>query len=369
MEPTSLQSLIELARDPDPAARQALSQHITDICLQAPRQLNDEEKEVAGHILVHLSREFETQMRADLALQLASSPRAPKLLILALAADEISVSSPVIAGSPLLDEEDLVEIVMNKTHEHRLSVAMRSGITAAVSNALVASEEADVLQALVKNKSAEIAGAAMEYLVTESKQNTSLQEPLIARSDLPPSLVHKMYSFVSDALRNEIQGKYDIDPEILESALRNAQSVRDKALPSGADPGYAVSKAAQLITKLYASGELSLNRVIGFLREKRLNLFLEGLAVLCELDSRTVNSLAFEGEGQGMAVVCRAINADRSQFATITLLLERARTGKAVPAARLQAVCQLFDTMTSERAVGVIEQWRLRGKASSVTAA
>ncbi len=33
MEQSSLTDLIDLARDPDPAARQALSQRITDICL------------------------------------------------------------------------------------------------------------------------------------------------------------------------------------------------------------------------------------------------------------------------------------------------------------------------------------------------
>ncbi len=367
MEQSSLNDLIELARDPNPAARQALSQRIADICLQSPRQLNPEEKEVAGHILIHLSREFETQMRANLAHQLAASPRAPKLLIQALAADEISVSAPIIAQSPLLDERDLVEIVMNKTHAHRMSVAMRSGITAAVSNALVKTEEPDVLQALVNNQSAEIADAAMEYLVTESKQQTGLQGPLVARDDLPPVLVQKMFAFVSDALRTEIQGKYDIDPEILEAALQRARPVQ-QAAPSVSEQGVN-NKAASLVAKMRASGELSLNRVIGFLREKRLNLFLEGLATLCDLDSRTISSLAFEGEGQGMAVACRAVGADRSQFATIILLLERARTGKAVPAARLQAVCQLFDTMTADRAAGVIDQWRPRGKSAGKTAA
>lgn len=363
MEQSSLTDLIDLARDPDPAARQALSQRITDICLLSPRQLNSEEKEVAGHILVHLSREFEIQMRASLAHQLAASPRAPKLLIQALAADEISVSGPIIAQSPLLDERDLVEIVMNKTHAHRLNVAMRSGITAAVSNALVKAEEPDVLQALVNNQSAEIAGAALDYLVAESKVLTDLQGPLIARDDLPPLLAQKMFSFVTEALRSEIQAKYDIDPAVLDAALQEARPIQTNPLP-GAD-----NKAMTLIAKMRASGELSLNRVIGFLREKRLNLFLEGLAALCELDSRTVSSLAFEGEGQGMAVVCRAISADRSQFATITLLLERARTGKAVPAARLQAVCQLFDTMPADRAGGVIEQWRARGRPAGKSAA
>lgn len=365
MEKSSLTDLIELARDPNPAARVALSQRITDICLQAPRQLNPEEKEVAGHILIQLSRDFEVQLRSRLAFQLAGSSRAPKQLILALASDEISVSGPVISQSPLLDEQDLVEIVRTKSNAHRMRIAMRSGITAAVSNALVQAEEPDVLQALVNNKSAEISGAALEYLVMESKIQTNLQGPLIARDDLSSDLVQKMHAFVSNALKLEIQAKYEIEDEILDAAFREAQPIQnenDATIASSA-------KAAALIAKMRASGELSLNRVIGLLREKRLNLFLEGLATLCELDARTITSLAFEGEGQGMAVVCRAIGADRSQFATITLLLERARTGKAVPAARLQAVCQLFDTMPLERASAVIEQWRIRRRPAGKTAA
>ncbi len=367
MEQSSLSDLIELARDPNPAARIALSERITDICLQAPRQLNPDEKEVAGHILIQLSRDFETQLRSRLALQLAASPRAPKQLILALARDEISVSAPVLSQSPMLDEQDLVEIVKNKTSAHRLTVAMRSGITAAVSNALVQAEEPDVLQALVSNKSAEISSAAMDYLVAESKVQANLQGPLVARDDLPPDLVQKMFAFVSNALKYDIQTKYEIDIEILDAAFRDAQPAQSESVAAaGPDPA---NKAASLVAKMRDSGELSLNRVIGFLREKRLNLFLEGLSLLSELDPRTITNLAFEGEGQGMAVVCRAIGADRSQFATITLLLERARTGKAVPAARLQAVCQLFDTMPTERASSVIEQWRAKGQPAGKTAA
>ena len=153
---------------------------------------------------------------------------------------------------------------------------------------------------------------------------------------------------------------------LLEAALQHVRPEKPAAAQTSSSTHI---KAAALIAKMRASGELSLNRVIGFLREKRLNLFIEGLAVLSMLDARTINSLAFEGEGQGMAVVCRAIGADRSQFATITLLLERARTGKAVPAARLQAVCQLFDSMPEERANGIIEQWRARASPGVETAA
>ncbi|HAK62739.1 MAG TPA: hypothetical protein DCO82_05790 [Alphaproteobacteria bacterium] len=359
--------LIELARDPDPAARHKLSQRITAICLESPHELSPQEKEVAGHVLIQLSREFETKLRVLLAHQLASSNRAPKTLIQVLAADEIEVSAPIIGKSPLLEERDLIDLIQHKTHAHRLCVAMRSGITAAVSSALVNKEEADVLQALAQNQSAEIASAAMEYLVAESENNKDLQGPLIARDDLPPKLAQKMCNFVSDALKADILKKFDIDPETIEEAMRQVRKTQSMIHPQGARG--IEGKAASLIARMRASGELSLNRVIGFLREQRLNLFLEGLAAITDLSVKTLSNLALEGEGQGMAVVCRAVGADRSQFATITLLLERARTGKAVPAARLQAVCQLFDTMPADRALAIVEQWRARDPSPGKSAA
>lgn len=359
--------LIELARDPDPGARHKLSQRISAICLESPRELSAQEKEVAGHILIRLSREFETKLRVLLAHELAASNRAPKQLIQVLATDEIEVSAPIIEKSPLLAESDLIDLIHQKTQAHRLCVAMRSGITAAVSSALVKKEEADVLQALAQNKSAEIASAAMEYLVAESEKNKNLQGSLVARDDLPPKLAQKMCNFVSDALKADILKKFDVDPETIEEAMRH---VRQTQAILNSEAGHGIDgKAASLIARMRASGELSLNRVIGFLREQRLNLFLEGLASITDLGVKTLSSLALEGEGQGMAVVCRAVGADRSQFATITLLLERARTGKAVPAARLQAVCQLFDTMPADRALAIVEQWRARDPAPGKSAA
>lgn len=351
---TELENLIVLATDTSPEARASLSDHIAGLCLATSRDLTPEEKEIAGHILIRISREVESDVRAHLARKLSTSPNAPKDLILALAMDQIEVAAPVIAHSPLLDEQDLISIVTGKTREHRLRIAMRSGITAAVSNVLVKSNEPDVLEGLVKNNSAEISEAAMQYLVAESKSLENLRGPLIGRADLPDALAQKMLEFVSASLKQQILSNYTIDQDAIDAALSDIKSApAEKTQSEGIN-----SKARALIAKMHANGELTVNQTIAFLREKRLGLFLEGMAALSGLDANAVTNLAYEGEGQGMAVISRAIGADRSQFATIILLLERGRTGKAVPAARLTAVCRLFDTLPVDRAIATIADWR-----------
>lgn len=358
MDNPQIENLIVLAADTSPLARQRLSDHIAGLCLTSACDLTPEEKEIAGHILIRISREFENDVRAHLARKLAASHNAPKELILALALDEVSVAAPVIAHSPLLGEQDLISIVTGKTREHRLRVAMRSGITAAVSNVLVQSAEPDVLEGLVNNRSAAISEAAMQYLVAESKSLENLRGPLIGRADLPDALAQKMLSFVSISLKQQILSKFAIDQDAVDAALRDIDSAPAIAAPSeGVN-----SKARALIASMHAGGELNVNQAIGFLREKRLGLFLEAMAALSGLDTRAVSNLAYEGEGQGIAVICRAIAMDRSQFATIILLLERSRTGKAVPAARLQAICRLFDSMPVDRAVATLADWRGRAE-------
>lgn len=355
MEADEIENLIRLANDDSPGAREALSEQVTALCLSSVHTLGDQEKEIAGHILIKLARDFEVELRARLANQLSASDRAPAVLVRALAADEIQVATPIIAQSPLLEEQDLIEIVSTKSREHQMKVAMRSGITAAVSSVLVTTDEPEVLEALAKNETAEIADAAMDYLVEQSQKQESLRGPLVARSDIPPALAHKMLFWVSTALKEEILTKFDVESDLVDTAIRDLRMSAEVMVQADASQ---LTKAEILVQKLIANGELSVNRMIGMLREKHLPLFLHALAALSGLDNHTIHNLALEGEGDGLAIVCRAIGADRSQFATMALLLERSRTGKAVPAARLQAICRLFDGLSEERAAGVIFSWR-----------
>lgn len=356
MDASEIETLVALAADKSPLARAALSERMAELCLAPKRSLTPEEKEIAGHILIKLTREIECDVRAHLAERLAASPDAPKELIRALAMDEISVAAPVIAQSPLLDEQDLIAIISGKTREHRMRVAMRSGITAAVTNVLVQSNEPDVLQAMVENLSAEITEAVMQYLVAESKSLENLRAPLVCRADLPQGLAQKMLAFVSGALQQQILTRFTIDQAAIEAALSDVGTapVINKAV-EGLD-----SKTRALIRKMQEGGKLSVLQVISFLREKRISLFLEGVAALSDLEAGTVANLTDAGEGQGLAVLARAIGADRSQFATMALLLERGRTGKPVPSARLQAICRLFDSITAHDAVATVADWRAK---------
>ncbi|MDO9461726.1 MAG: DUF2336 domain-containing protein [Alphaproteobacteria bacterium] len=351
-----IERLIELAKDKRPAARRALSLGIVELCHNSGLKMDPKDKEIAGQIIIRLIAEFEIELRAQIADRLGASEQAPKALILALAKDEIIVADAVITHSPLLDNDDLIAIINSKTREHRLLVAARPHISAEVGDALLKPGEPEVLAALLNNQSAEISLAALEYAAEESRSWTNLQEPLVTRADLPPQLARMMVSFVSSELKRQLALKFPQDQEIVSQAVHEVAAVK-AAAANGIIPGLSV-KAAALIERLQANGELNITRVVSFLREKRLPLFFAGMAALTRLSTQSLVHFAFDSESQGLAVICRAAGADRGQFVMVVLLLEQARNGGAVPPRKLQAVCRLFDSLSEVRAHEILQDWR-----------
>lgn len=351
-----IEKLIEIAKDKRPAARRALSMGIVELCEGQTAHMAPQDREVAGQIIIRLISEFEIEIRSQISARLAGSSMAPKALIRALAEDEIIVAQPVIAQSPLLTNEDLLDIIISKTREHRLLVAQRPHISAEVGDALLKPGEPEVLETLLNNQTAEISQAAMEYAVEESRSMVNLQGLIVARADLPPRLAEKLIAFASGEIKRKLAAKFPHEQLIVSQAMREVSLERK---PAAATPDQGVTaKAVNLIERLHRNGELNITRVISFLREKRLPLFFAGLAALTKLNTQSLVHFAFDNEA-GLAVLCRAAGADRGQFTAVALLLEQARNGRALPAKKMTAICRLFDSLTEARAKEVIEDWRL----------
>lgn len=350
-----IERLIEIAKDNRPAARRALSLGIIELCNVQGAQMEPHDREVAGQIIIRLIGEFEIELRAQISAQLAASAHAPKALVRALAEDEITIAGPVIAQSPLLDDDDLLDIIVHKSREHRLLIAARPNISAEVGDALLKPGEQEVLEALFNNQTAEISEAAMEYAVEESRSWLKLQHLIVARADLPPAIAARMASFVSDQLKRQLAAKFPHDQQIISQAMQEIGRNRP-AIPNSTEQGVS-ARAAKLIDRLQGNGELNITRVISFLREKRLPLFFAGMAALTKLSTQSLIHFAFESDA-GLAVLCRAAGADRGQFVAVALLLEQARRGVALPPNKLQTLSRLFDTLSEQRALEVIKDWR-----------
>ena len=350
-------ALLDLARDKSVAARTRLVESVGDLFFEKNRALSDRERALMTEILRRLIHDVEMSVRIALAERLSAEPTAPAELIKTLANDEIEVAYSILVKSPVLQDGELIEIVQHRTLEHQLAITLRAELSAAVSDALIATGNADVVKSLIENMGAEISAGTMEYLVEQSKRVDAYQNPLLHRPDLPPALAKRMYWWVSAALRKHIIRSFNLDPVELDERIEDV--IKDILAEDAGDP-IAGRKGAELAKLLHQRHALSPQLMVQTLRRGEVALFEAMFAELTGLREKLVRRILFEPGGQGLAVVCRAMAIAKPDFASLFLLSRSARPGdKVVDPNELSAAMVFFDRVKREAAERLVRRMRL----------
>jgi len=351
-----IKALLQLARDKTEQGRQLLTENISDLFISEEGRLSDHERALMGDILIKLVSAVESVVRAELADGVARMENAPPELISLLANDDIAVARPILEHSPVLRTPELIEIIKQRSQEHRLAITIRDYVSPEVSDSLVSFGEHDVLEALLKNPDAEISRRSMEYLVAESRRIDQFREPLLNREDLPPALAHRMFWWVSAALRRKILEDFSLDEHELDGALEDATK---RALYDQSQTEGAMVRAQRLVHRLWESGDLSFEFLIQALRQQRIQVFVAGLAELANIDIGTAARIFADEGGESMAVVARAIGMNRSEFTSVYLLLAQSRSGgKPYDVKILKKILELYDSVKKDHALTALRYWR-----------
>ena len=346
--------LVSLARQHSSDGRRAILENVADLFLSPDGDLNERESALMTDILHKLVVDVEMTVRRGLSERLAGLDNAPHELIVALANDEIAVAEPILQKSGVLRDADLIEIVKFRTQEHMMQVARRGALNEGVSDALVDKGEEDVIEALLENKDAAISRQALSYVVERSKRVDRFQKPLVAREDLPPDLAHKMFWWVSSALRDHILHNYSLDSLTIDELLQDtAQSVLEEREPLR--PGHTV--AEDLVRTLAINGELTTEFIMQSLKDGEIRLFTAALAEKGRLDFETTQRIVLDTGGEPLAVLCRAVGMDRKQFNS-ALLMSRAPQGNILVVNVSQESARLFDSLTEHSAIAALQFWR-----------
>ena len=168
--------------------------------LAPDRDASPRERDLIFDILRQMIQDVEMRVRKKLAAQLADKTDAPHDLIVALANDVIEVALPVLENSPVLQDEDLIEVVLQRTVNYRTAVAGRRTVQEIVSQSIVSTGDVSAISTLLKNEGAKLGAETLDRLVDASAAENDYQELLISRQDLPESLANRLYEQVSDVL-------------------------------------------------------------------------------------------------------------------------------------------------------------------------
>jgi uncharacterized protein (DUF2336 family) len=348
--------LLALAKEKSQSSRNQLVENITDLFLSEEGRLSEHERALMSDILTKLIHDVEESLRKALAAALAKSDAQLPDVVRMLAEDEIDIARPLLEKSKLLKDKDLIHIVRMRTDEHRLSVAIREGLSTDVSDALMEYGSHDVIETLLRNPDAALSLRAKEYIVAESRRVDRFQEPLVGREDLPADLAYKMYWWVSAALRKKIMDTHEMDPVFFDTIMQKATN---DALVGQSENEGAILRAQKLVRRLHQQDELTHNFLMDSLRQQKIPVFVAGLSEKAGVDYDTAWHVFNDKGFETLAIMAKGIGIDRSEFSSMYLLISKSRDSRAVSSPQLlRRVMELFDSIDVDTASGALQYWR-----------
>ncbi len=206
----------------------------------------------------------------------ASSQKAPRVVVHALAADQPEVSVPVLARSPLLQEDDLVDLVATGHPQAQAAIAGRLMMPRSLAAAIAEVGTAEACLTLLENPGATIPSFSVTRIVERFGHLAPIREDLLSRDDLPMAARQSLLSKLSQTLAGFVSARHWMGPEHAEYAAREACEKATVAL--AAETPY--EEVGALVRHLRQSGELTAGMVLRALLSGNVVLVEEALAEL-----------------------------------------------------------------------------------------
>jgi uncharacterized protein (DUF2336 family) len=226
-----------LARDNDESVRGDLAAKIAKLAPGLTAEEQDRVRKMAYEAIEILARDQAARVRQVLSEELKDIADAPPAIIRRLARDaELIVSEPVLSFSPVLTDEDLIEIIAgNPPLGARSAIARRKNLREKVSDAIVGADDVDAVAVLLANRSAQIREETLDRIIGRAVDIESWHAPLVRRPVLPRKAAVRIARFVADSLIDQLQERQDLSVDVLEEVRAVVQKrIEEGDLP---EPG------------------------------------------------------------------------------------------------------------------------------------
>jgi uncharacterized protein (DUF2336 family) len=240
-------------------------------------------------------------VRRALADVFASSQKAPRVVVHALAADQPDIAVPLLSRSPLLLEDDLVDLIATGQPEAQMAIAGRAMLSRSLAAAIAEVGSAQACLALLENSDADIAPFSIDRVIERFGHLAAIREPLLKRDDLPIATRQALLSKLSQTLAGFVAGRQWMGTEHAEYTAREACEKATVAL--AAETPY--EEVGHLVQHLRQSGQLTAGMILRALLSGNIVLFEEALAELSGVPIDRVTSYIHDRNISGLSALYR----------------------------------------------------------------
>ena len=238
-------------------------------------ELTAEEREAADAIIGMIAQDAATLVRRALAVTLRQSPHLPKDVAMKLAQDIESIAVPVIAGSPVFDDAELIELIRTQPPAKLAAIAARSSVSKPVIMSLIDHADETAMGIAAANDGAEFDDEAFDKTIDRFANSSSVMDSFVSRSVLPISFTEKIIARVSDDALQRLVRRHALPPQV---AVDLAEGARERATIDLVDQAGVAPDMPKFIEQMQTSGRLTPSLILRALLRGHVEFFEHAVA-------------------------------------------------------------------------------------------
>ncbi len=283
--------------------------------------LSDKERLIAEDIFRLIINDIEICVRKDLSESLKECTTLPRDIIERIIADVAEVAKPVIQYSKLLSEQDLIEIVKSHDEDKQTAVAMRTGVTARVSETLIEEAPQKPVISLISNEKADISDYAYLRLLERFDNDEEIQRPLLMRPKIPVRILEKLIQVVSDNLKQQLLMRRDLPAPLVTAIVSQS---REKAILSLSQSS-TEEEVRALIIHLNGVNRLTPNLILRAACVGDMKFFEYALAMRAGVPIRNARVLIYDSGQMGLERLYEEADLPEKMYPAVCLAVKTYR--------------------------------------------
>lgn len=291
-----------LHTDADGEVREELARKIARLMPDMPLRERSTVQQRMVTLLERLAADELPRVRAIVAEEIAHCPTISKRLAKRLATDvEIAVCGPMLQYSPLLSDEDLIEIIATtQVHGAAAAIARRENLPANVSDAVVSTLDVSAVAQLLANPDAKVREETLDRVIARAAGIEAWHQPLVMRTDLSLRAVRRIATFVSRSLIDKLVHTHALDEETSDWLKARVRGAIEKEASTGKPP----PAAEEAIRMAHDEGRLGDEIVTDAVTTSQKPAVIFALSLLAGVDEVRIEKIIAAQSGRGITALC-----------------------------------------------------------------
>ena len=285
--------------------------------------MGPDEKRAAMMAMTYLLDDPSPKVRLALAEALSTASDVPRSIILSLAEDQAEISATVIMNSPVMTDDDFIELAGRGDSFRRSLIASRPQVSRLVSAAIAAVGDEPEIVLLLENRDNQFAAATLRNIARRHGKSSEVRSLLLDQGDLPADVRHLLMQEVSEALSSHDLVRAIIGEGRAARITREANEVGTLLIAGRAEE----ADIPALVEHLRAGCQLTPAFLMHALCAGRVDFIASVLVNLTGIEDRRVRAVLSTSRMHAVRALFEAAGLHRSistVFVEATLLLRRA---------------------------------------------